>query len=243
MKRLLSYMCAFVLLTSMSLSCQVVSANSEFEITATSSKNSVKIKWYKVSGAKHYKVYRKTQSKKYKLVKKTEKRVFVDEKLKSNKKYFYKVKAFKKNKKGKFYCFKTGATSTKTYNRIIDEPIQNINYPPCLENLTAESKNSDRKKEIDNYNKKFYISEDAPDFEITDYKNGVCINRYIGDSDYVEIPETIDGKPVLKLGVFMYQYEEHDFDYSIYEQYYSSPFLDADFYSYLIKNVKKIIKS
>ena len=64
----------------------------------------MKIKWYKVSGAKHYKVYRKTQSKKYKLVKKTEKRVFVDEKLKSNKKYFYKVKAFKKNKKSYKVC-------------------------------------------------------------------------------------------------------------------------------------------
>lgn len=44
---------------------------------------------------------------------------------------------------------------------------------------------------------------------ITDYEDGVCINEYLGSSDsfvdVLSIPETLDGKPVVKIGGFLQQ--------------------------------------
>jgi hypothetical protein len=44
------------------------------------------------------------------------------------------------------------------------------------------------------------------DYLITDYKNGVCINRYIGEVlEYTEIsiPEKLENKPVIKIGCYV----------------------------------------
>lgn len=44
------------------------------------------------------------------------------------------------------------------------------------------------------------------DYLITDYEDGVCINRFFGTQDSygtITIPETIDGKPVVKLGGYI----------------------------------------
>ena len=115
MKKLISFIAIMVLLVTLSLSYPTASAKTKFKVTATSTTTSVKLKWNKVKGAKYYKVYRKTANTKYRLVcKKTTKRSFTNKKLKSDKKYTYKVKAFKKNKKGKFYSFKSAVKSVKT---------------------------------------------------------------------------------------------------------------------------------
>ncbi len=51
---------------------------------------------------------------------------------------------------------------------------------------------------------------------ITDYEDGVCINRYYGNSTKVDIPETLDGKPVVKLdGYFVEDLEEEGIYYTV----------------------------
>ncbi len=227
MKKILSFISVFVLLST-TLSCQIATANNDFEITATSSKNSIKLKWSKVKGAKHYKIYRKTRNKKYKLIKKTVKRTFIDKKLKTNKKYFYKVTAFKKNKKGKFYGFKSSTKSIKTYRRVVDESYGAPNYPNFITNHSIKRKITSRYADLGKKFNKFYISQDAPDFEITDYKDGVCINRYIGDEQVVEIPETIGGKPVIKLGMYCVRTTYIGIDYIYYSFDYSCPFMNQE---------------
>lgn len=54
-------------------------------------------------------------------------------------------------------------------------------------------------------------------FLITDYENGICINRYYGDFystayDTITIPETIEGKPVVKLGGYVDGFDVLDMD-------------------------------
>ena len=76
--------------------------------------NSIKIGWKKVSGATGYQVYRSaSKSGTFKLVKTINKGktvTFKDNKLKSNKTYFYKVRAVKKGSKGKFSAVISGKT-------------------------------------------------------------------------------------------------------------------------------------
>lgn len=48
--------------------------------------------------------------------------------------------------------------------------------------------------------KSIYISDENKDFEISNYKDGICINRYVGDDMDIVIPEYIDNKKVLKIG-------------------------------------------
>lgn len=44
----------------------------------------------------------------------------------------------------------------------------------------------------------------AGDYIITNYEDGICINRYTGKQIYnIEIPETIDGLSVVKLGAYI----------------------------------------
>ena len=52
------------------------------------------------------------------------------------------------------------------------------------------------------YNKIESITYESPDgqFVISDYKDGICINQYLGKEKDVVIPETINGKKVIKIG-------------------------------------------
>lgn len=49
-------------------------------------------------------------------------------------------------------------------------------------------------------------------FIITDYEDGVCINRYVGrklaEDEVLEIPEELDGKPVVKIGGYPQKVKE-----------------------------------
>ncbi len=73
--------------------------------SATSKKNSVTLKWKKVSGAKGYVIYRSTKKssgfKAIKTFKKGSTVKFTNKKLKKNTTYYYKIRAYKLNSKGK----------------------------------------------------------------------------------------------------------------------------------------------
>lgn len=66
------------------------------------------------------------------------------------------------------------------------------------------------KQEAERYIKACYKRKN---FLVSPYKEGICINRYLGSSKTVEIPEKIDNKPVIKLGGY--------FEWSDYYQSYS----------------------
>ena len=54
-------------------------------------------------------------------------------------------------------------------------------------------------KKIEGYISKMYKSGD---FLVSDYNGGICINRYVGNEKDVVIPEKIDGKNVIKIGLY-----------------------------------------
>ena len=41
------------------------------------------------------------------------------------------------------------------------------------------------------------------DYIVTDYLNGICINKYLGNNTVVNIPTVIDGKKVIKIGSYL----------------------------------------
>ena len=56
--------------------------------------------------------------------------------------------------------------------------------------------------------RKYFIENNrrVGDYIITDYENGVCVNKFCGSADFnneISIPETIDGKSVVKLGGYI----------------------------------------
>ena len=114
MKKLSTFLVLLMFLVAVAFSYPTASADTKFKVTSTVTSNSATLKWNKLSGTKYYKVYRKTAKTKYKVVcKKTTNKSFVNKNLKSGTKYTFKVTAFKKNAKGKFYGFKS-ATVTAT---------------------------------------------------------------------------------------------------------------------------------
>ncbi len=91
-------------------------------VTATSS-TSIKIKWKKVSGADGYVIYQKTGSGSYKKIKtitsgKTTS--YTKKKLSANKKYTYKIKAYKKIGSKRIYSGYSVSKSVKTKANIIN---------------------------------------------------------------------------------------------------------------------------
>lgn len=71
----------------------------------------------------------------------------------------------------------------------------------CIEDSLTYSKKA---KEYYKYNHR-----EANGFIITDYKEGVCINRCLYDISYstISIPKKIDNKPVVKIGAYLDGYE------------------------------------
>ena len=83
----------------------------------TAKKKAITVKWKKQSDATGYKIYRATKEKgKYKVVKTIKKNTTVkwtNKKLKSGKKYFYKIKVYKTSKGGKVYSTFSNIKSVK----------------------------------------------------------------------------------------------------------------------------------
>lgn len=85
-------------------------------LSASASKNQVKVKWKKVSGAEKYQIYRSTKKDgTYKKIG-TVKNVlsYKDKSVKSNKTYYYKVRAFCKGVDGNSYSAYSGVKKVKT---------------------------------------------------------------------------------------------------------------------------------
>ncbi|MGN1130463.1 MAG: hypothetical protein ACI4Q8_03855 [Ruminococcus sp.] len=86
---------------------------------------------------------------------------------------------------------------------------------------------------VDKYDKTVRKASDNPDYYITDYKKGVCINRYVGNEKNVVIPSILDGKEVLKLGADINQ-GEYGFNYDL-------PFVDREITSITLPSTVKVI--
>ncbi len=76
-----------------------------------------------------------------------------------------------------------------------DTGYEDLPYFNCMESMEENEKAYDYYK-----NNKRRCDE----YIITDYEDGVCINRYVGwrlgEDSLLEIPEELDGKPVVKIG-------------------------------------------
>lgn len=82
---------------------------------AGSTKNSAKLSWTKVSGAKGYELYRATSKNgTYKKIATTSKTSYQDKKLSSKKTYYYKVRAYKTSGGNTIEGKLTGAVKTRT---------------------------------------------------------------------------------------------------------------------------------
>ncbi len=64
--------------------------------------------------------------------------------------------------------------------------------------------------------KKYETAEENSDFVVQDYFDGVSIVRYKGKSSTVEIPETLNGKSVIKIGGYLHNYGSDDEPLHIY---------------------------
>lgn len=69
-------------------------------------------------------------------------------------------------------------------------------------------------KLLSEYEKNLSITPKHSDFNITNYKDGVCINSYKGSDEHVVIPSEINGKKVIKIGASLSQ-GEYDINYEL----------------------------
>lgn len=92
------------------------------------------------------------------------------------------------------------------------------------------------------YDKTFRAASDNKDFIISDYKSGVCINKYLGKEENIKIPDTLDGKKVIKLGAYIYyNFSEEDNYYSEYASPFASLPVVSDIKSITLPKYLKYI--
>lgn len=100
MKKVLSIiMCAVMAVTCISFSAsakKVTVKAPKLTSVVQTDLNIVKVNWSKVSGAKGYVLYYSTNGRSYKKLTTTTKRNYVHKKLTNNRKYYYKLKSYKK---------------------------------------------------------------------------------------------------------------------------------------------------
>ncbi len=114
-----------------------------------------------------------------------------------------------------------------------------VPYFNVFDSMFIDYKNSDYepkiiKKLIKKYKKTFRKASDNSDYYISDYKDGVCINQYVGKEKDVVIPETLDGKKVIKIGAYI------SYDWELGSDY-NSPFNEYKINSITIpKTVKEV---
>lgn len=104
--------------SSSSASTSKVTVKATKIVKTKATKKSITIKWKKISNAKGYVVYRSTSKngtyKKIATVKSAKKVTFKNTKLKSGKKYYYKVQAYTKSGTKTIYASKSAAKAVKT---------------------------------------------------------------------------------------------------------------------------------
>lgn len=91
--------------------------------------------------------------------------------------------------------------------------LQNFNLACSL----CESKNA-----ISYYNADI---RQSGDYLVTDYLDGICINKYLGHNSIfseecnITIPETIESKPVIKLGSYLEESDSEGQEYNVYSAF------------------------
>jgi len=80
------------------------------------------------------------------------------------------------------------------------------------------------KEGVEEFNEKCYVSKENEDYVIYDYKDGVAISSYDGEGGDVVIPETLDGKKVVKLGCYQNNYFDFDDENEVFA---SAAFCDS----------------
>ena len=107
--------------------------------------------------------------------------------------YTRELDEFKPNKNGDYMIYPKAP-----YYDIFDE---------LYADYTVADPTYDDGIDIDFYNKfrkSVRMASDNSDYLISDCKGGVCINKYTGEEKDLRIPETLDGKKVVKLGFDVY---------------------------------------
>lgn len=91
-------------------------------VAVSTSTSAIKLTWSKAKYASKYQVYRATsKTGKYKKVATVKKLTYTAKGLKANKKYFYKVRAIKGSKKGKFSAIKAAKTHSAKSVIVVDK--------------------------------------------------------------------------------------------------------------------------
>ena len=95
-----------------------------------------------------------------------------------------------------YHVYYKDLTGYKEYISDIKSGYKDIPYY-CVEDSMTNNNNA----------REYYIhnSRRVGDYLITDYMDGVCINKYYGNASYetISIPQFIDDKPVVKLGAYL----------------------------------------
>lgn len=91
------------------------------------------------------------------------------------------------------------------YFNILDEMY--IKYNDALAEPDGDTSSDKLCAILEEYENNLSKAPKHPDFVVTDYKDGVCINSYKGSAEHVVIPSTIDGKKVIKIGLRVFQGE------------------------------------
>lgn len=73
------------------------------------------------------------------------------------------------------------------------------NYDRASKSIYVITSDGDDEYFANKYKKQMYVSKENSDWLISDYEDGVSINKYLGNDKDVVIPEKLDGKTVLRL--------------------------------------------
>lgn len=88
---------------------------------------------------------------------------------------------------------------------------------------------------IKSFNDSMHISSEDSDWLVSDYKDGICINKYLGFESDVVVPETLDGKKVLMIGCnFIAQNSDSVYSSMDYLLYYHTAFDNSNIESITI---------
>lgn len=77
-------------------------------------------------------------------------------------------------------------------------------YNEEIKEIYSDSDNVFNEQYSADYKSRMYVSKEDKDWLISDYEDGISVNKYLGKDKEIVIPETLDGKKVLRL----------DFNYS-----------------------------
>ncbi len=92
------------------------------------------------------------------------------------------------------------------------------------------------------YDSESYRATENDDYIISDYKDGVSFDRYTGeDEKVIRIPETIDGKKVVKIGC-NYMYHDYPMVLNAFASDYDTPVRIAEVL-YIPSGVKDIVRA